>query len=185
MTVVDLSGTSVVIDDLVKEARAALADGTLSFGEVVHLGGVLASKVSQFARLSGKQKQTLVIRAVEVALEQVLVEAKAKLVESEQEEFQKKIHAAASFAKETLPAVLDVAVQAAKGQLNLLAPETRRTLWAVVCAALRCAGVPAPEVPKAVEMVVLGSQEPPKEVANPPADESKAEEVRPASTVSQ
>lgn len=185
MTGVDLSGTRVDIDDLVKEARAALADGALSFGEVVHLGGVLASKVSQFAQLSGKQKQTLVIRVVEVALEEVLAGAKTKLGESELQEFEKKIHAAVSFAKETLPAVFDVAVQAAKGQLNLLAPETRRTLWAAVCAALRCAGVPAPEVPKAVEMAVLGIPSDPKEVPNPPVDESKSVEARPASTVSQ
>ena len=185
MTVVDLSGIQVTIDDLVKEAHAALADGSLSFGEVVHLGGVLAGKASQFAQLSGKQKQTLVIRAVELALETILSESKAKLGDAEHAEFRKKIEGAASFAKETLPAVLDVAVQAAKGQLNILAPQTRRTLWAVLCAVLRCAGVPAPEVPKAIEMAIREPSEVPKGGANPAAGESKVEEVRPANTVTQ
>lgn len=181
MTVVDLSGTSVMIDDLVKEARTVLADGKISFGEVVHLGGVLAGKASQFVHLSGKQKQTLVIRVVEVALETILAERKT----ADSDEFRKKIEAAALFAKETLPAVLDLAVQAAKGQLNVLAPQIRQSIWTVLCSLLHCAGVPRPEVPKAVEMIVLGTPEAPKEESTHPLESSKVAEVRPANTVSE
>lgn len=180
MTVVDQSCTPAILDELVKEAHAALADGVLSFGEVVHLGGVLAGKVSQFVQLSGKQKQDLVIQAIELALDKVLSEQK-----DANDEFQQKIRAAAAFAKETLPSVLTLAVQASKGRINLLVPETRQSLWTVLCSVLRCVCVPAHSLPKAVEMTSLGKAEAPKEVASPPQDESKVEEARPASTVSQ
>jgi hypothetical protein len=180
MTVVDQSGTPAILDELVKEAHAALADGVLSFGEVVHLGGVLAGKVSQFVHLSGKQKQDLVIQAIELALDKVLSEQK-----DVNDEFHQKIRAAAAFAKETLPSVLTLAVQASKGQINLLKPEIRQSVWNVVCSVLRCACTPAPEVPKSVEMVVRKIHEAPKEAATHPVDEPKVEEVRPASTESQ
>ncbi len=180
MTVVDQSGTPAILDELVKEAHAALADGHLSFGEVVHLGGVLAGKVSQFVHLSGNQKQALVIRAIELALDKVLSEQK-----DVDDEFHQKIRAAAAFAKETLPSVLTLAVQASKGQINLLKPEIRQSLWTVVCSLLRCVCSPAPEVPKAVEMIAIVPSEVQKEAAKPPHDEPKSEEVRPASTESQ
>lgn len=180
MTVVDQSGTPAILDELVKEAHAALADGVLSFGEVVHLGGVLAGKVSQFVHLSGSQKQALVIQAIELALDKVLSEQK-----DANDEFHQKIRAAASFAKETLPSVLALAVQASKGQINLLKPETRQSLWTVVCAVLRCACSPAPEVPKAIVSPGIELREVQKEPATHPVDEPKVEEVRPASTESQ
>jgi hypothetical protein len=180
MTAQDQSGTPAILDELVKEAHAALADGVLSFGEVVHLGGVLAGKVNQFVHLSGNQKQALVIQAIELALDKVLSEQKEAT-----DEFHQKIRAAAAFAKETLPSVLTLAVQASKGQINLLKPEIRRSLWTVVCSLLRCVCAPAPEVPKTIEMTVIEPSEVQKEVANPPQDEPKVEEVRPASTESQ
>ena len=180
MTAQDQSGTPAILDELVKEAHAALADGVLSFGEVVHLGGVLAGKVSQFVQLSGKEKQVLVIRAIELALEKVLSEHK-----DANDEFHEKVRAAASFAKETLPSVLTLAVQASKGRINLLIPETRRSLWTVVCSLLRCVCVPAPSSSKAIEMAVLEPSKVQKEVATPPQDGSKSEEAHPASTVSQ
>jgi hypothetical protein len=180
MTVVDQSGTHAILDELVKEAHTALADGVLSFGEVVHLGGVLAGKVSQIAHLSGNQKQALVIRAIELALEKVLSEQK-----DENGEFHQKIRAAASFAKETLPSVLTLAVQASKGQINLLAPEIRRSVWTVLCSLLRCACAPAHALPKAIASPGIELREVPKEAATHPVDEPKVEEVRPASTESQ
>ena len=180
MTVVDQSDTHPILSELVMEAHHALADGTLSFGEVVHLGGVLASKVSQIVQLSGIQKQALVIRAIELALDKVLSEQK-----DGDNEFHQKVRVAATFAKETLPAVLTLAVQASKGHLNLLAPEIHRSIWSVVCSLLRCVCSPAPEVPKTIEMQIREPIEAPKEVASHSLDEPKIEEARPASTVSQ
>lgn len=181
---------------LVKDAADVLADGEVTFGEIVRLGGSLAGKANQFAQLAGQQKQQLVVKAVEVALDQVLALKNSTLPETEREAFQQKVKAAASFAKETLPAVLDVAVQAARGQLNLMKPEVRRTLWSAIVAALRCFGVRPPvlptpvaqlvEAPKAqVELVPTPPQESAKETKEPQTEQVVAVEARPASTATE
>ena len=156
----------------------------------------MASKASQYVQLSGHQKQQLVVKAVEVALEQILALKNSTLPEAEREAFQQKIKTAASFAKETLPAVLDVAVQAARGQLNLMKPEVRKTLWSAIVSALRCFGVRPPvlptpvaqllEAPKAqVELVQTRPQEPATDSKEPQSEQAPAVEERPASKVSE
>jgi S-ribosylhomocysteine lyase LuxS involved in autoinducer biosynthesis len=181
---------------LVKDAADVLADGEVTFGEVVRLGGSLAGKANQFVKLSGHQKQQLVVKAVEVALEQILALKNSTLPEAEREAFQQKIKTAASFAKETLPAVLDVAIQAARGQLNLMKPEVRKTLWITIVSALRCCGVQPPvlptpvaqllEAPKAqVELVPTRPQEPATDSKEPQNEQVPAVEERPASKASE
>ncbi len=181
---------------LVKDAADVLADGEVTFGEVVRLGGSLAGKANQFVQLSGHQKKQLVVKAVENALDQILTLKNSTLPEAEREAFQKKIQTAASFAKETLPAVLDVAVQAARGQLNLMKPEVRQTLWSAIVSVLRCSGIrphvlPTPvaqllEGPKAqVELVPTRSQEPATDSKEPQNEQVHGVEGRPASTVSE
>jgi len=181
---------------LVKDAADVLADGEVTFGEVVRLGGSLAGKANQFVQLSGHQKQHLVVKAVEVALEQILVLKNSTLPEAEREAFQQKIKSAASFAKETLPAVLDVAVQAARGQLNLMKPEVRKTLWTAIVSALRCCGVRPPvlstpvaqllEAQKAqVELVPTHAQESATDSKEPRSEQVPAVEERPASKASE
>jgi hypothetical protein len=51
----------------------------VTFGELVFLGGKLAGKVSPLVRLSGKEKEQLVLQVVDIALEQVLKEKKKVL----------------------------------------------------------------------------------------------------------
>jgi hypothetical protein len=181
---------------LVKDAADVLADGEVTFGEVVRLGGTLAGKASQFVQLSGHQKQQLVVKAVEVALEQILALKNSTLPEAEREAFQQKIKTAASFAKETLPAVLDVAVQAARGQLNLMKPEVRKTLWTAIVSTLRCFGarppvLPTPvaqllEAPKAqIELAQTHPQEPATDSKEPQSEQPPAVEERPASKASE
>ena len=181
---------------LVKDAADVLADGEVTFGEVVRLGGSLAGKANQFVQLSGHQKQRLVVKAVEVALEQILALKNSTLPEAEREAFQEKIKTAASFAKETLPAVLDVAVQAARGQLNLMKPEVRKTLWSAIVSALRCFGVRPPvlptpvaqllEAPKAqIELAPTRPQESATDSKEPQSEQAPVVEERPASKASE
>jgi hypothetical protein len=143
--------------DLVKLARDALSDGTLTFGEVVLLGGQLAGKVNQYGQLSGSQKQEIVMRALEDGLKQVLAAKETSLPAAELEAFRQKVQQAMEFAKSTLPAVLTVAVHAARGQLDLkkIEPEAvAKGCWQALKLALRCAGVQLPVVPPQVEAVV-------------------------------
>ncbi len=186
-----------LLRELVHDAADVLSDGKVTFGEVVRLGGSLAGKANRFAQISGQQKQELVIRAVDVALKQVLALKMTTLPEDQRETFRLKIESAAAFAKETLPAVLDVAVQAARGQLDLRKPEVRRSLWQSLKSLLKCCGFQAPVLPTPVAAFV-GDQKEPSEPAQTPSVElvqtgsnpsqseatPPAEEVRPASTVS-
>jgi hypothetical protein len=142
--------------DLVGLAREALSDGELTFGEVVLLGGQLAGKVNQYGQLSGSQKQEIVLRALEDGLKQVLAAKETSLPAAELEAFRQKVQQAVDFAKSTLPAVLTVAVQAARGQLDLkkIEPEAvAKGCWQALKLVLRCAGVQAPVVPPHVEAI--------------------------------
>jgi hypothetical protein len=140
--------------DLVALAREALSDGQLTFGEVVLLGGQLAGKVNQYGQLSGTQKQEIVLRALEDGLKQVLAAKETSLPAAEQEAFRQKVQQAVDFAKSTLPAVLTVAVQAARGQLDLKKIDKEavaKGCWTALKLALHCAGVQPPEVPVQVQ----------------------------------
>jgi hypothetical protein len=156
MRSLDLSGKQIVVEDLVKEASAALADGSLSFGEIVHLGGVLAGKVNQLAQLSGPEKKLLVVAVVDLALQELLKKVGVDAA---------KVEGAAQFAKEALPAVLDVAVDAARGKLDLRKPAVRAACWTGLVALLSCVGVPVAVPPVASPSTPEVPQEAPQQVA--------------------
>lgn len=146
-----------LMNELVKNAFDALSDGEVTFGEIVRLGGLLASKANRLGHLSGVEKQKLVVRVVELALQQLLSVSDAD---------REKIERAAQFAKETLPAVLDVAVSAARGKLDLKKP----ALWMSLLQLLGCIGCQSCQVP------VLPSSVTPSPV---PAKEVQAVSVSP------
>ena len=135
-------------DEFVQVAFDTLSDGKVTFGEVVQLGGLLAGKVNRFSHLSGLQKQKVVLDIVDEALKRVVSEVASKLPEAERPAFQQKVDLAASFARETLPDVLDVAVQAAKGQLDL--GKAKKTCWVAIKLLFQCAGRQVPQVPTAL-----------------------------------
>lgn len=188
----------VEVGDLVQVARDALADGRLSFGEVVQLGGLLASKVRQFVGLSGHQKRMVVLGVLEKACSDLLEEKVGTLPEDQREAYRAKIVAAQEFAKDVLPSVLDLAVSAAKGKLDL--GSVKRSFWSLLCAGLKCvckhpavlvpiAATPVPVATKAIEAVVAAPVPPPspspseEKLAPAPEESAPAEEVRPANTV--
>jgi hypothetical protein len=173
----------VEVGDLVQVAHDALADGHLSFGEVVQLGGLLASKVNRFVGLSGLQKQKIVLGVLEKACSDLLAK------HSDNEAYRVKLVAAQDFAKGVLPSVLELAVSAAKGRLDL--GQVKKTCWL----ALKCISkdlvplVPivatvAPEVAKEIEAAVVDQTQGVEEKSVPVPEESvPAEEARPANTV--
>lgn len=112
-----------LLNELVGAAAGALGDGKLSFGEVVSLGGVLAGKANQIAHLSGAQKKALVLQVVDLALKKLIDAAPEK----DKEALSEKVNAAGNFAKEVLPSVLDLAVSAARGKLDLRKPDVRKS----------------------------------------------------------
>jgi hypothetical protein len=152
--------SSSVLNNLVNEAVLILSDGEVTFGEVVHLGGVLAGKVSQFVHLSGLKKRELVIKVVEMALDVVLNTILPKLPEESQAAFRQKVETAAVFAKDTLPSVMDVANDAANGKIDLRDPVVQKTCWAAIKLILGCVGVQAPEIPTPATLVLRNLKEP-------------------------
>lgn len=200
------SGIQIVqeqADELLKSAYDCLADGQVTFGEVVTLGGVLGSKVNRLAQLSGSQKQAVVLQIVESALQKVLTEKVASLPEDQQEAFREKVAMAGKFAKETLPSVLQLAVQVAKGTFdfgslvqtttNLVQqPHVQQSCLSGLFGLLRCAGVQVeipsnlPDTPLKRQDTIVHALEHAKEkvLAGPEQDVSQTE-TRPASTVSQ
>lgn len=172
------SGTAVVIDDLVKAAYDALADGHVTFGEVVHLGGLLAGKVSRFVQLSGAEKKEVVLAAVEKGLEKVLSEKVKTLPEGDRETFEKKIKSAVEFVKQVLPSVLELVVSVAKGKLEIA--NVKKTCLSKALLTLRCISRQVPQVPVLATVAnlaesALGKKE---DVSEP---ETKTEQVPPAS----
>lgn len=147
-------------DDLLKvfvsEAVSVLEDGHVTFGEIVRLGGSLASKANRLSQLSGHQKQELIVKAVEDALFEILSSKKVgvdKLSDEDKkslDSFEQKIKEAASFAKDTLPAVLEVAVNAARGKLDLKNPTFYKIIWEKISGFFPCIATQLPVVPKLV-----------------------------------
>jgi hypothetical protein len=149
----DLSGKQIDVEVLVNEAIAALADGKLSFGEIVHLGGVLAGKANQIAQLSGPEKKALVVGVVDLALQEILKKAGVDSA---------KVESVGQFAKEALPAVLDVVVDAARGRLDLRKPALRAACWSGLVSLLGCTGAPAALAPLAPQNTVEEPQQVPQ-----------------------
>jgi hypothetical protein len=177
------------IEDLVASAAAVLEDGQVTFGELVFLGGKLAGKVSPLVRLSGKEKEQLVLKVVETALQQVLKDKKKTLSAEEFSAFFDKIENAKTFVHETLPSVLAVVVQASKGQLDF--QTASKTGWSVLRYLCTCWGVQLPEEPKKVAKLVIeeekskNSQEKPEELIVPTSEQKSEPSVARQETMPQ
>jgi len=142
-----LNIAETVYDDLVKEAFEVLKDGEVSFGELVHLGGVMAAKANLISTLNLVQKKHLIVDVAVKALEKVEKEVLSSLSDSQRESFSQKLNKATEFVKEALPAVLDVAA----GGLNM---GKAKSLMSVLARVLCCSGGTLPELPSAVKKLV-------------------------------
>ena len=72
-----------VYDDLVKEAFEILKDGEVTFGELVHLGGVMAAKANLISTLNVVQKKHLIVDVAVKALEKVEKEVLSSLSDND------------------------------------------------------------------------------------------------------
>jgi hypothetical protein len=142
-----LNIAETVYDDLVKEAFEVLKDGEVSFGELVHLGGVMAAKANLISTLNVVQKKHLIVDVAVKALEKVEKEVLSSLSDSQRESFSQKLNKATEFVKEALPAVLDVAA----GGLNM---GKAKSLMSVLARVLCCSGGKLPELPSTVKKLV-------------------------------
>ena len=120
MTHVDLSGILLVqnvYDEFFAEVYAYLSDGSLSFGELVSLGGSLANKVSYFESLSAEQKVKLLLEIVMNAVKKVSLDNPS---------LSEKLNDSLEFVKQVLPSVLKTVDSASK---NALARPVKEGLW--------------------------------------------------------
>jgi hypothetical protein len=165
--------------DLKKQAFDALSDGELTFGEIVRLGGSLAGKANQLVQLSGIQKKDLVLRIVDFALQEVLKMKKESLSAEDYASFQLKIESAVVFVKETLPAVLDVAVDVARGHIDLKKPAVKKTCMSLLKLVFSCIGSRATQViqepKKEIELPVDQKSNVVPEESKEPKEEPKVE----------
>lgn len=98
------------IGDVWKGLQEVLKDGQVARAELVTLGVRLAGVVNRFERLSGVQKQELVLQILDGVLEQM---ASRDVISSE---CYNGLHV---FVVTILPTVLTVAVSAARGEIDL------------------------------------------------------------------
>ena len=121
------------LSDLVNLAREMKGPGAWNSGNLVRVGGVLASKINSIQNLSGGEKLKLVQRV----LLQALAGAENKEIAEpglSKEEIQK-IHDRYDLLEatvaEVLPASLDLAIKAARGGLDL--KKIKPSTWVKMC----------------------------------------------------
>lgn len=154
--------------DLLHETKvlvsACLEDGKLDSGEILRIAIFVAETANKVSGLSGAEKKELVLKTVAQAVEEAVPAELREKVGS-------------TVALQVLPTVLDIAVGAARGRLDLGLPKGS---WAAKVAACWCAGVEAVKVVKAAVAAPkspVSSVEPPAEVqqhvAEPVAEPAK------------
>jgi hypothetical protein len=126
------------LQELIALAKESKGPGNWTSASLIRVGGILASKVNTIQNLSGTEKLKLVQRI----LIQLLAEAENKEIaepELSKEDIQK-IHdrydVLENIVGETLPASLELAINAARGRLDL--KKVKPSTWIKICS---CVGV--------------------------------------------
>lgn len=133
---------------LIDDAKKILEDGNVSFGELVQLGASLAGKVNPIVHLSGTQKKELVLLVVQKALSKISSDCAGKIPAQDLDAYRLKLSLAADFVFQTLPDVLDVTVDAARGKWDL--GKAKKSIWTLVKFGCKCLQAQLPEEPKKV-----------------------------------
>lgn len=163
-----------VIDDVIALLKESLADGHLDAGEVLKIAMKVAEKASALSGLSGEEKKAIVIHVVEKAIREAVPAEQAEQVGS-------------TVALQVLPAVLDIAVAAARGRLALQAAVKQKV--SLGCLVDCFAGLFGRKTPQAKEPEPLPESPTQESVAPPPVaqpepspeKETPAEPTAPAS----
>lgn len=195
------------LQELVALAKECKGPGNWTSSSLIRVGGILAGKVNTIQNLSGTEKLKLVQRI----LIQLLAEAENKeiaepgLTKEEIQKIHDRYDVLENIVGETLPASLELAINAARGRLDL--KKVKPSTWVKICScfatsvvhqlasmnliseahateARRAIGVvqeKAEAVAVAKEAVEAPKETPPKESSESPSQEEKKEnEVSPA-----
>jgi hypothetical protein len=129
------------LQELLSVAKECKGPGNWTSASLIRVGGLLAGKVNSIENLSGTEKTKLVQRI----LIQLLAETEKKEVEEpglSKEEIQK-IHdrydVLENIVAETLPASLELAINAARGRLDL--KKIKPSTWVKMCSCFATAVV--------------------------------------------
>lgn len=195
------------LQELVALAKECKGPGNWTSASLIRVGGILAGKVNTIQNLSGTEKLKLVQRI----LIQLLAEAENKeiaepgLTKEEIQKIHDRYDVLENIVGETLPASLELAINAARGRLDL--KKVKPSTWVRMCScfatavvhqlasmnliseahateARRAIGVvqeKAEAVAVAKEAVEAPKETPPKESSESPSQaEKKENEVSPA-----
>jgi hypothetical protein len=129
------------LQELLSVAKECKGPGNWTSASLIRVGGILAGKVNSIENLSGTEKTKLVQRI----LIQLLAETEKKEVEEpglSKDEIQK-IHdrydVLENIVAETLPASLELAINAARGRLDL--KKVKPSTWVKMCSCFATAVV--------------------------------------------
>jgi hypothetical protein len=129
------------LQELLSVAKESKGPGNWTSASLIRVGGILAGKVNSIENLSGTEKTKLVQRI----LIQLLAETEKKEVEEpglSKDEIQK-IHdrydVLENIVAETLPASLELAINAARGRLDL--KKVKPSTWVKMCSCFATAVV--------------------------------------------
>lgn len=121
------------LQELVKLAGECKGSGNWTSASLIRVGGILASKINAIQNLSGPEKLKLVQRV----LIQVLAEAEnkecadSKLSEDEVKAIHDRYDILENTVGETLPASLELAINASRGRLDL--KKIKPSVWVKMC----------------------------------------------------
>ena len=196
------------LQDLIALAKECKGPGNWTSASLIRVGGILAGKINTIENLSGTEKLKLVQRI----LIQLLAEAENKeiaepgLAKEEIQKIHDRYDVMENIVGETLPASLELAINAARGRLDL--KKIKPSTWVKMCSCFatavvhqlasmnliseahatqaRRAIVTVQEKAEAVAVAKEASEapEPPKESPPKESSESPSEEVKKESEVS-
>jgi hypothetical protein len=199
------------LQELLATAKDCKGPGNWTSASLIRVGGILAGKINTIENLSGTEKLKLVQRI----LIQLLAEAENKeiaepgLAKEEIQKIHDRYDVLENIVGETLPASLELAINAARGRLDL--KKVKPSTWVKMCScfatavvhqlasmnliseahatqARRAIGVvqeKAEAVAVAKEVSEAPKEAPPKELEESPSEEAKKEtETSPPAEVS-
>lgn len=177
-----LSAPNPEFDRLKSVAQSLMTQKQWDAASLVSLAGSLAGEVNKLTSLSGSQKKQLVLDVVKAVFQEAVEKASpsSPLVSAETV---KSLNFVLDFA---VPASLDLAVAAARGQLDLKKVKKTAIAGCLACLPflLKAGGVSAAQT-KVIESVVknvVSEPEPAVALENKPSPKTESSEEKPAET---
>ncbi len=121
------------IQELVQLAKEVKGVGDWDTAAIIRVGGALAAKVNSLKNLSGGEKQKLVLQIVRKVLDQAAVQelAAKDLTKGQLEAIQARYEKLKFAVEDVLPASLELAINAARGKMDL--KKIKPSIWVKFC----------------------------------------------------